>query len=79
MRYIVTICKFERLTRPRQEYVKLADTGNTTDGKAVYGYVTRQEETDVEAQVYRQEFVEREGVTLNIEGIVRFLNGEQLK
>lgn len=37
--YKIIITKFEEVNRTRNEYVKVADSGNERDGGSVYDYV----------------------------------------
>lgn len=79
MYYVVTITKFESVEQEKQEYVRMADTGNEKDNGPVYGHVKRREQVNRETQVYQQRFDVEGGISLNVPGIVTMLNEEPTK
>lgn len=54
----VTIKEITTKKVVNKEYEKIADTGNSEDGKSIYGYVDKEEEVRDERTVLEQEVKE---------------------
>ena len=67
--YKITIEKIETVVGNEDEYQKIADTGNKSDGGAVYGYVTREVERRDRTTVLEQEIDE-----LDVKSVIRAIN-----
>lgn len=71
MMFKIEITETVRYTEDKQEYHKLADSGNQSDGGAVYGYITKPKVPQTKEHI----ILKQEISDIDLVEIIKAING----